>query len=104
MKVSVDDLKKIWKEHMQKFMNIENEWSGSINAKVECEVRRIEVEEVWHAMKRMKIGKASGPLGVALEIFKAGGDKACVHYFLSKFCFQPKDGPSKTMKNAFYFI
>ena len=31
---------------MQKFMNVENEWSGSINAKVECEVTRIEVEEV----------------------------------------------------------
>ena len=30
--------------------------------------------------------------------------KACVHYFLSNFYFSPNDSPSKTMKNAFYFI
>ena len=27
VKVSVDDRKKIWKEHMEKLMNVENEWS-----------------------------------------------------------------------------
>ena len=76
VKVSVDDRKKIWKEHMEKLMNVENEWSDSIDAsKVEGAVRRIEVEEVRCAMNRMKIGKASGPSGVALEMFKAGEDK-----------------------------
>ena len=29
--------------------------------------------------------------------------KTCVHYFLSKY-FSLNDGPSKTMKNVFYFI
>ena len=63
--VSVDDRKKIWKEHMEKLMNIENEWSDSIDAsKVEGAVRRIEVEEVRCAMNRMKIGKAIGPSGL----------------------------------------
>ena len=38
-------------------------------------MRRIEVEEVRCAMSRMKIEKASGPSGVALEMFKTGGDK-----------------------------
>ena len=76
MKVSVDDGKKIWKEHMEKLINVENEWSDSINAsKVESAVTRIEVEEVWCAMNRMKIRKAGGPFGVAIELFKAGGDK-----------------------------
>ena len=57
-------------------MNIENEWNDSIDAsKVECAVRRIEVEEVQCARNGMKIGKASGPSGVALEMFKAGEDK-----------------------------
>ena len=75
VKVSVDDQKKIRKEHMEKLMNVENEWSDSIDAsKVEGAVRRIEVEEVWCAMNRMKIGKASGLSGLALEMFKAGGD------------------------------
>ena len=65
VKVSVDDRKKIWKEHMEKLMNVQNEWSNSIDtSKVEGAVRRIEVEEVWWAINRMKIGKASGPSGV----------------------------------------
>ena len=31
VKVGVDDQKKIWKEHMEKLMNGENEWSDSID-------------------------------------------------------------------------
>ena len=51
VKVSLDDQKKIWKEHMEKLMNVENEWSDSIDAsKVEGAVRRIEVKEVRCAM------------------------------------------------------
>ena len=34
-----------------------------------------EVEEVRCAMNRMKIGKASEPSGVCVEMFKACGDK-----------------------------
>ena len=57
-------------------MNVENEWSDSIDAsKVGVVVRRIEIEEVRCAMNHMKIGKAGGPSGVAVELFKAGGDK-----------------------------
>ena len=32
IKVSVDDRKKIWKEHMENLMNVENEWSDSTDA------------------------------------------------------------------------
>ena len=32
VQVSVDDQKKTWKEHMENLMNIEHEWSDSINA------------------------------------------------------------------------
>ena len=74
VKVNVDDGKEIWKEHMKKLMTVENEWSGSIDAsKVEGAVRRIDVEEVRCAMICMKIGKASGPSGVAIELFKTFG-------------------------------
>ena len=76
VKVSVDDLKKIWKEHMEKLMNVENEWSDSIDAsKVVGTMKRIEVAEVWCTMNRMKFGKASGPSGVAIELLKTCGDK-----------------------------
>ena len=57
-------------------MNVENEWSDSIDAsKVEGVVRRIEVEKVRFAMNRMKMRKPSWPSGVAIELFMAGGDK-----------------------------
>ena len=67
--------KMIWKEHMEKLMNVESEWSNSIGAsKIEGAMRRNEVEEVWCAMSCMKIGKASGPSGAVIELFKAGGE------------------------------
>ena len=70
MIVTVDDQKKIWKEHMEMLMNIENEWSDSIDAsKVEGAVTRIEVEEVQCEMNRMKIRKARGPSRFAIEMF-----------------------------------
>ena len=62
-------------------MNVENEWSNSISRG--CS-RRIEVEEVRCAMNRMKIGKASEPCGVAVELFKADGDK-CLKYLTNMF-------------------
>ena len=72
----MDDQKKIWKEHIEKLMNVENEWSDSIDAiKVESTMRRIEVEEVQCERNQMKIRKAGGSSRDALELFKAGGDK-----------------------------
>ena len=45
VKLSVDDRKKNWKEHIEKLMNVV--WSDNIDAsKVEDAVRQIEVEEV----------------------------------------------------------
>ena len=38
-------------------------------------MRGIQAEDVRYAMYCMKIGKATGPSGVAIELFKAGGDK-----------------------------
>ena len=62
---------------MEKLMNVEIEWSDSIDASaVEGTVKGIEVEEVRCAMNRMKIGTASGPSGVAIKLFKAGGNKS----------------------------
>ena len=43
-------------------MNVENEWSDSIDvSKVEGSVRRTEFEEVRCAMNLVKIGKQVGP-------------------------------------------
>ena len=68
MKVSVDNQKKIWKDHMEKLMNFENEWSDSIGAiKVEGPVRRTEVE-YWIVLK---YGKQLDLLGL---LFKGKGE------------------------------
>ena len=43
--IIVDDQKNIWKEHMEKLMNVENEWSDSIDAsKVEGAMKTMEVQ------------------------------------------------------------
>ena len=47
-------------------------------------MRRIEGEEMSCAMNHMKIGKVSGPSGVAIELFEAGGDK-CLKSFTNMF-------------------
>ena len=68
MKVSVDNQKKIWKDHMEKLMNFEIEWSDSIGAiKVEGPVRRTEVE-YWIVLK---YGKQLDLLGL---LFKGKGE------------------------------
>ena len=64
--------------------------SGLITLKVEGPVKRIEVEEVLCAMNRMKIGKVSGFSGVALGMFKAGGDN-CLKSLTNKFNILFKD-------------
>ena len=62
MKVKVDDRKKIGKEYMERLMNIENEWSDSIDAsKVEGAVTKIEVQEVSAETSQMKIEKPDRP-------------------------------------------
>ena len=65
-------------------MNVENKWIDNINTyKVEGAVKRIEVKEVFE-MNHMKIGKAGGSSGVAIELFKAVGDK-CLKYLTNIF-------------------
>ena len=50
---------------MEKLMNVENEWSDSIDANNEADaVRRIEVEEVRVQLIERKSGKQVGPLGL----------------------------------------
>ena len=85
MKVRVDDQKKIGKEHMERSMNIENEWSDSIDAsKVEGAVRKIKVQDVLAKLNQIKIKKPDRPSGVALEMFNAHGD-TCLKYLTNIF-------------------
>ena len=42
-------------------------------------MRRIEFEELWCPMNHTRIRKASGPSGIAMELFMSGGDKCLKH-------------------------
>ena len=53
-------------------------------------MRRIEFEQVQCAMNRIKIRKANGPLGVATELFKAGGDLKSLTNIFNNILFKDK--------------
>ncbi|XP_068671242.1 uncharacterized protein [Montipora foliosa] len=64
------DRGKVWKEHMERIMNEENEWDQNVKGPVE----RVSRKEVVKAMGEMKAGKAAGPSGVSLEMIVANGE------------------------------
>ena len=69
-----EGMKNIWRQYMEKLLNVENDWEGEVDCP---EVREphclISEEEVAAAIKGLKIGKAAGPPGVVSEKMKAAG-------------------------------
>ena len=59
---SEKDQKRVWTEHMKKTINKENAWDQKTEINiVEDLVEEVSLEEITNAMKKMKLGKASGP-------------------------------------------
>jgi hypothetical protein len=81
--VKEDEIRHRWQEYFDKLFNAENE-----NSIVRLEdlfedtnrrfVRRIQVQEVREALKRMKVGKAMGPDGIPIKVWRCLGDLAIV--------------------------
>ena len=72
---SEKDRGKVWKEHMERIMNEENEWDQNGKAVlVEGPVERVSREEVVKAIREMKAGKAAGPSEVSVEMIAASGE------------------------------
>ena len=72
--VSEKDREKLWKEHMVKIMNVENEWDQMVEADmVEGPVEGVTDEEVMEAMNKMKLGKAAEPSEVNMDVIIASG-------------------------------
>ena len=72
--VSEKDRGKLCKEHMEKIMNVENEWDQMVEADmVEGPVEGVTDEEVMEAMHKMKLGKAAGPSEVNMGMIMASG-------------------------------
>ena len=69
---SEKDRGKVWKEHMERIMNQENEWDQNVKAElVERPVERVSREEVVKVISEMKVGKAAGPSEVSVEMIAA---------------------------------
>ena len=72
--VSEKDHGKLWKDHMEKIMNVENEWDQMAEADmVEGPVEEVTYEEVIKAMNKMKLGKVAGPSEVNMDMIMASG-------------------------------
>ncbi|XP_062866594.1 uncharacterized protein LOC134329279, partial [Trichomycterus rosablanca] len=67
-----------WKEYFEELMNEENERERRVEVigTVDQEVEKINENEVWKALKRMKKGKAVGPDNIPVEVWKCLGEMA----------------------------
>ena len=72
--VSEKDPGKLWKERMEKIMNVENKWDQMVEEDmVEGPVEAVTDEEVMEALNKMKLGKAAGPSEVNMDMTIASG-------------------------------
>ena len=70
-----EDKAKIWKEHIGKIMNEENQWDQMVETDVvEEPVEKVARNEIVEAMQKMKSGKATGPSEVSVEMVVASGE------------------------------
>ena len=76
--VSEKDRGKLWKDHMEKIMNVENEWDQMAKADMLAgPVEEVTYEEVVKAVNKMKLGKAAGPSEVNMDMIMASGKVWC---------------------------
>ena len=70
-----EDRAKIWKEHIEKIMNEENEWDHMVETNlVEGPVEKVVCNEIVEAIQSMKSGKATGTSEVSVEMIVASGE------------------------------
>ena len=70
-----DEIRHRWQEYFNKLFNGENEnftvrLDNSFDDTNRCFVRRIQVQEVREALRRMKVGKAMGPDGIPIKVWR----------------------------------
>lgn len=74
MKVTVNEHKNNWKNHIENLINVENEWGDCVvHAKMEGPVSMVELKEVETALKHMKSMKVSGSTRVVVGMFITEG-------------------------------
>ena len=71
---SEKDRGRVWKEHMERIMNEENEWDQNVQADlVEGPVERVSRGEVVKALGKMKAENTAGPSEVSVEMIAPSG-------------------------------
>ena len=68
-----ENREKIWKEHMEKIMNEENEWDHVVKTDVvhlQGPVEKVAHNEIVEAMQKMKSGKVTVPSEVSVVVVK----------------------------------
>ena len=89
--VSEKDRGKLWKEHLEKIMNVENEWNQMVEADmIKGPLEEVTDEKVMEAMNKMKLGKAAGPSEVNMDMIIASGKFGVVA--IKKLCQRVLDG------------
>ena len=89
--VSEKDREKLWKDHMEKIMNVENERDQMAKADiVEGPVEVVTYEKVMEAMNKIELGKAAGPYEVNMDMIMASGKFGAG--VLKKLCQRVLDG------------
>jgi hypothetical protein len=78
-----EEIKDRWREYFDKLFNGENEGptfelDDSFDDTDRRFVRRIQEAEIGEALKRMKGGKAMGPDGIPIEVWRCLGERAVV--------------------------
>jgi hypothetical protein len=81
--VKDEEIKDRWREYFDKLFNGENEGptfelDDSFDDTNRRFVRRIQEAEIGEALKRMKGGKAMGPDGIPIEVWRCLGERAVV--------------------------
>ena len=72
--VNEKDCGKLWKEHMEKILNVKNEWDQMAEADmVEGPVEGVTYKELMKAINKMKLGKAAGTSEVSMDMIMAKG-------------------------------
>ena len=102
--VKNEEIKGRWREYFDKLFNGEKEeptleLDDSFDDTNRRFVRRIQEVEIGEALKRMKGGKAMGPDGIPIEVWRCLGDRAIV--WLTKFfnlIFSVKQGAGRMEK------
>ena len=84
------DRGKLWKEHMEEILNVENELGHLAEADmVEGPVEGVTYEEVMKSMNKMTLGKAAGPSKVNMDMIISSGKFVVI---IKKLCQRILDG------------